>query len=338
MRSSAVTIIALSCVSVKKNIVCHGLLVRQPFIAMSVSVSASASVSVSVSVSDSATQSTVDFGQVNPWPYSSRHSNKLSRTIMSAALSSDDAAVPNATEVESKPNTSLLTNCKLTYFGIPGRGEAIRLALAIGGVEFEDERVPFPAWGRRKPSTPWGTLPVLELADGSQLAQARSVLRFVGKHTGLYPADELVAQRVDELMDALEDLAVLVTDVGRGLPKHEMEAHRRAASEQGGVVYDRLAQIDAFIGANGGTTGYAVGDQINIATILTFTSLGRLAGGVYYGIPQTICQTFNNIQTVRNTVANQPAVIAWYDARIHRVKSRDSLSPAEQILACRDIT
>lgn len=324
------TVIALICVYASANIACHAmLLVRQPVVA----------VSVSNGCYNGATKSTVDvdFSRVRPYLYSTPSRHSMSRMMMAAAVSSDNVT-PSNTEPSPAESKSVLTGCKLTYFGIPGRGEAIRLALAIGGVSFEDERVPFPAWGRRKPTTPWGTLPVLELADGSQLAQSRSVLRFVGKHTGLYPIDdELVAQRVDELMDALEDLGDTVTQVGRGLPKEEMEAERRAASEEGGLVYNSLARIDAFIEANGGEGGYAVGDEMNIASILTFTSLGRLVGGVYYGIPSTVCQTFQNIQIVRNTVANEPAVVAWYDARVHQLKSRESLSPAEQILACRDI-
>lgn len=235
------------------------------------------------------------------------------------------------------PDESVLAGCKLTYFGIPGRGEAIRLALAIGEVEFEDKRVPFPAWSKVKPTTPWGTLPVLELADGSQLAQARSVLRFVGKHTSLYPVEPLVAQRVDELMDALEDLGATITNVGQGLAKEEKEAARLVAVSEGGEVYDILAKIDAFIQANG-TGGYAVGAEMNIASILTFTNIGRLVGGVFYGVPPTVCNPFLNIQRVRKTVGGNPAVVAWYDARIDQQKSLDKLSPAEQILVgCRNM-
>jgi glutathione S-transferase len=238
------------------------------------------------------------------------------------------------------PDESVLAGCKLTYFGIPGRGEAIRLALAIGGVKFEDQRVPFPAWGKVKPTTPWGTLPVLELADGSQLAQARSVLRFVGKHTrpSLYPVDNpLVAQRVDELMDALEDLGALITNVGQGLPKEEKEAARLVAVSEGGAVYDMLAKIDSFIQAHG-ADGYAVGAEMTIASILTFTNIGRLVGGVFFGVPPSVCDPFLNIQRVRKTVGGNPAVMAWYDARIEQQKSLAKLSPAEQILVgCRNM-
>ena len=232
---------------------------------------------------------------------------------------------------------SVLTGSKLIYFGIPGRGEAVRLALAIGGVEFEDKRVPFQAWGKVKPTTPWGTVPVLELADGSQLAQARSILRFVGKATGLYPPEPLLAQRVDELMDALEDLDAAITSAGRGLPKDEQEVARLAAVSEGGAVYSFLAKIDAFIQAHG-SGGYAVGAEMNIASILTFVTLGRAVGGVFFGVPPTVCDPFPNIQAVRRTVGSDPAVVAWYDARVVQQKSLTSLSPAEQVLVgCRDL-
>lgn len=232
---------------------------------------------------------------------------------------------------------SVLSGCRLTYFGIPGRAEAIRLALAVGGVDFEDKRVPFPAWGQVKPTTPWGTVPVLELADGSELAQARSILRFVGKHTGLYPADPLAAQRVDELMDALEDLGTIVTSVGRGLPKEEQEAARLAAVSEGGAVYLFLAKLDSFVSAYG-VAGHAVGAEMNIASILTFTALGRLVGGVYYGVPPTACDPFPSLQAVRKTVGSHPVVVAWYEARIAQQKSFAKLSPAEQVLvACKEM-
>lgn len=38
----------------------------------------------------------------------------------------------------------------LTYFGVPGRAEPIRLAFSIGKVEFEDVRLDFESWGKFK--------------------------------------------------------------------------------------------------------------------------------------------------------------------------------------------
>ena len=66
---------------------------------------------------------------------------------------------------------------KLTYFDFHGgRGEPARLALAIAGIPFEDDRVPGSDWPRRKPSTPFGSLPVLEV-DGAIVTQSNGINR-----------------------------------------------------------------------------------------------------------------------------------------------------------------
>jgi len=80
-----------------------------------------------------------------------------------------------------------MTKLKLTYFDFHGgRGEPARLALSIGGVPFEDDRVVTSDWERRKAHTPFGALPVLEV-DGQTLAQSNAINRYVGKITGSLP-------------------------------------------------------------------------------------------------------------------------------------------------------
>ena len=92
---------------------------------------------------------------------------------------------------------------KLTYFDFHGgRGEPARLALSIGGIPFEDDRVPPSDWERRKPNTPFGALPLLEV-DGQTLAQSNAVNRYVGKLTDLYPTDAWQAALCDEVMEAV---------------------------------------------------------------------------------------------------------------------------------------
>ena len=103
-----------------------------------------------------------------------------------------------------------MSKLKLIYFDIDGaRGEAARLAMVIGGVPFEDDRVKFADWESRKPSTPFGALPVLEL-DGQTVAQSNGINRYVGKLAGLYPSDAWQAALCDEAMDAVEEIATRV--------------------------------------------------------------------------------------------------------------------------------
>eukprot|EP00978_Attheya_sp_CCMP212_P048962 scaffold598397_cov79-Attheya_sp.AAC.1 len=100
-------------------------------------------------------------------------------------------------------------------------------------------------------------MPFLSLADGStEIHQQRTILRFVGKETHLYPTDSIKAAKVDELMDALEDIGGKTNAAGQGLAQEEKEAARKAACEKGGVTYGILENVDKFIAANG-TGGHA---------------------------------------------------------------------------------
>merc|ERR1712118_86554 len=52
---------------------------------------------------------------------------------------------------------------KLTYFGIEGAAEKVRLALHIGKMAFEDERIDRDAWADLKPKTKFGQLPLMTI-------------------------------------------------------------------------------------------------------------------------------------------------------------------------------
>ena len=114
------------------------------------------------------------------------------------------------TEELSELREGRIEMLKLTYFDFHGgRGEPARLALSIGGIAFEDDRVPFSDWERRKPDTPFGALPLLE-RDGQILAQSNAINRYVGKLTDLYPSDPWQAALCDEVMEVVEDMSGMI--------------------------------------------------------------------------------------------------------------------------------
>jgi glutathione S-transferase len=90
------------------------------------------------------------------------------------------------------------TTLKLSYFPIKGRAEPTRLALHIGGVPFEDVRIPMDQWPAMKAQTRFQHLPVLEV-DGEQLGQSYAILMFAGRLTGLVPQDAMQAAKVRAL-------------------------------------------------------------------------------------------------------------------------------------------
>lgn len=206
----------------------------------------------------------------------------------------------------------LIQGCKLTYFGIPGRGEAARLALAIGNVKFNDNRVQFKDWGALKPQTNWGSLPMLTLEDGTTIAQQRAILRLVGKETKLYPTDILAAARVDELMDAAEDIGAVTMKAGAGLPQAEKEAERKVYCQEGGKTYQVLKKLDERIGSNSGP--FAVGDNLTIADLCLYCNFNNLVSGLYDGVPVDTLDAFGNIMDLRRAVRSHPGVKKWYDS------------------------
>eukprot|EP00286_Rhodomonas_abbreviata_P019791 CAMPEP_0181309482 /NCGR_PEP_ID=MMETSP1101-20121128/12036_1 /TAXON_ID=46948 /ORGANISM="Rhodomonas abbreviata, Strain Caron Lab Isolate" /LENGTH=223 /DNA_ID=CAMNT_0023415967 /DNA_START=19 /DNA_END=690 /DNA_ORIENTATION=- len=208
---------------------------------------------------------------------------------------------------------SAISGSELIYFPVAGRGESIRLAFKVGGIEFTDTRVAFPQWKEMKPTTPWGAMPMLKLSDGTMIAQQRAILRMVSKHTGLYPTDPLAAAKVDELMDAVEDLQVKVNAAGQGLEQAEKEAKRKEACESG-VVFDLLTKLDAYIAKNG-SGGYAVGDKLTCADLMIFTTSCGIISGMFDGVPETTFDPFKNVQALRKAVANHPKVVEYHDSQ-----------------------
>mmetsp|Transcript_25197 Transcript_25197/g.28814 ORF Transcript_25197/g.28814 Transcript_25197/m.28814 type:complete len:222 (+) Transcript_25197:110-775(+) len=205
----------------------------------------------------------------------------------------------------------ILDQCKLSYFGIAGRGESIRLALTIGGVKFTDERVAFKDWGTLKPNTPWGSMPVLSLSDGTMIAQQRALLRFVGKESGLYPTDTIAAAKVDEFMDAAEDIGAVTMKAGVGMEKDAKEAARKEYCSEGGKTYATLQKIDVKVGSNEGP--WAVGDSLTIADLKIYCDCNNLVSGLYDGVPADTLDPFVNLTALRKAVRSHPSVTKWYD-------------------------
>lgn len=97
---------------------------------------------------------------------------------------------------------------KLYYFNIPGKGEAIRLACTYGKMNFEDVRITRDEFMAMKESgkLKYGQVPAFEVGEGKVITQSASIMRYVGKKTGLYPADDYAASLVDSVLDQEMDL------------------------------------------------------------------------------------------------------------------------------------
>jgi glutathione S-transferase len=85
-----------------------------------------------------------------------------------------------------------------------GNGYKVRLALAFLEIPYELVEVDILAGGSRTPQflekNPNGRVPVLELDDGTCLAESNAILFYLGEGTSLFPSDRLQRAQVLQWM------------------------------------------------------------------------------------------------------------------------------------------
>ena len=89
------------------------------------------------------------------------------------------------------------------------RAEVSRIALFMGGIEFNDRKINLEEFQRVKSNgclddgtlIPFGQLPVL-IVDSVSVAQTGGIARLCGKLADLYPKDDdLLAAQIDQFID-----------------------------------------------------------------------------------------------------------------------------------------
>jgi prostaglandin-H2 D-isomerase / glutathione transferase len=200
---------------------------------------------------------------------------------------------------------------RLVYFDIDGaRGEAARLAMVIGGVPFEDDRVTFADWESRKPATPFGALPVLEV-DGQTVAQSNGINRYVGKLAGLYPGDAWQAALCDEAMDAVEEIATRLWAT-MSLPAAEKKAQRE--SLVAGALPYCLDRLQRRLLEHGGQ--FFADGRLTVADLKVFVWIRHLRSGQLDHLPLDLAERVApRLVEHHDRVKEHPAIKAYYAKR-----------------------
>ncbi|KAK2712883.1 hypothetical protein QYM36_011548 [Artemia franciscana] len=149
---------------------------------------------------------------------------------------------------------------KLTYFNLRAKGEPIRLILAYGNIQYEDNRIEFSDWPALKPKTPFGQLPVLEV-DGKPLAQSNAIARFLAKQCNLMPATDWEQAQADELADLANDIFTMTRPVNLVLVRDDAK-RQSAIPEVLASLAPLLDKVEARLLAN--SHGWLVGNKENI--------------------------------------------------------------------------
>jgi len=204
-----------------------------------------------------------------------------------------------------------MTNYKLTYFDFAGgRGEPIRIALHAAGIAFEDIRLSFPEFSKMRQDTPFNALPVFEI-NGAAVTQSNALCRYIGKMSGLYPADDLQALYCDETMDAVEDLS---HHIGRtfGLEGDELKAAREKLVD--GWLTTFLKGLSALLERGGGR--YFAGNSLTIADLKVLMQTRWLRSGALDHVPADLVDRIApNLAKHQARIEADPRVTAYYASR-----------------------
>eukprot|EP00434_Breviolum_minutum_P003491 symbB.v1.2.003070.t1/scaffold124.1/size443775/10 len=203
----------------------------------------------------------------------------------------------------------------LKYFDIAGRAEPIRLALALGEYTFQDVRLRGEEWGEKeKESAPFKQLPVLYI-DGVPLAQTKAILRYLGRVTqfqgkSLYPTDPYVSAKVDEIMDAFDDLWILLAPTYRIQNQAQKEQARQRLFEEGEAK--GLIQIFESTLAKS-TNGYVIAEAgFSVADLMYFAFLSMVRSGFVEGLGPKLLSGYPHILRHKELVAAMPEVQKYY--------------------------
>ncbi|GAU88189.1 hypothetical protein RvY_00933 [Ramazzottius varieornatus] len=165
---------------------------------------------------------------------------------------------------------------KLTYFNFRGLAEPIRFLFAYAKVDYEDNRITHEEWPAIKKTTPFRTLPILEV-DGQAIGESNAIGRLLAKRFNLYGKDDIEQAKVDALVDFLEDVkhagAGMVTIFREPDEKKKQEMKDKFFSE---TLPDYIEVLEQHLKNNNGGKGYFVGNSPTWADISIAVSMDRL--------------------------------------------------------------
>ena len=215
---------------------------------------------------------------------------------------------------------------RLTYLDLKSFGEPIRLALTVGGFEFEDVRVSYEEVARLRAIgwLPFGQVPVLEI-DGKVHAQCNAILRWVGSHSSpcLYPSSRAI--QVDAVEELLVDIKKLLTPqwykhavprnpatgafiASTALSEAQQTAVASALSEH--VIPARFAQLERVLSASGGP--YLCGKALSICDLSFYVLGAGFRDGTYCdGIATTVLDNCPGLRALLDRIAAHPKVAEW---------------------------
>jgi len=139
-------------------------------------------------------------------------------------------------------------------------------------------------WAELKPTTKFGQVPVLRLADGRELAQSHAIVRYLARTStipegaALYPVDDAYAAfQIDQYMAAVDDVRAKLVPTFSIADQAAKEAARVALFEEDGAMFVGFKKIEASLDAP--DDGYMVGGKLSLADLALFVAVNQCRAG-----------------------------------------------------------
>jgi len=105
-----------------------------------------------------------------------------------------------------------MTDYKLTYFGVRGLGEQIRLLMHDNKIAFTDDKFTADKWPAIKATMAFGQVPCL-YDGGKPVVQSGAIMRHLGRKHDLYGSTECEKTFADVVFEGIKDLHSKYVDI-----------------------------------------------------------------------------------------------------------------------------
>ena len=201
-----------------------------------------------------------------------------------------------------------MTKYTLIYFNTRGAAEVIRLIFAQAGVEYEDKRITREEWAEQKPTTPTGTVPLLEV-DGKAFPGSGPIARFVAERHGLAGANDVENLRLAGIVDTITDLTHKLA--GIFVEKDETRKAQLQKELTETHIPRYLGILEKLAGANNSPGGWLYGPKVTYADIGFYAVSGYLP----YLAPNFTFDEYPALKKLITSVETLPNIAKWLKER-----------------------
>ena len=204
---------------------------------------------------------------------------------------------------------------KLIYVDTPfWRAEVPRIALHHASIPFQDKRISREEFleARKTGLTrdgdllPFKQIPVLVI-DGVSLSQTGAISRFCGKLSKLYPLDDnLLAAKIDEVIDLATDITVLFSNYRKRLEKSIVIKNREIFFKD--FIMTKLILLENLMSTE---INLSKKTSLLLSDIVIWRVLGWLSSGIIDGFPTDFVCKLPILQKTCIKVEETASIMKW---------------------------